>query len=136
MSRIRGTNTSPELKLRKELWRRGLRYRVYTRIGGLRPDIVLRGPKIAIFVDGCFWHGCPQHYVRPKTREEFWSAKLGANLARDRKQTALLEKLGWLVLRFWEHEIEDGLDAIVDQVIQFEREYGPERRVSRHRSNG
>lgn len=117
MSRIRGTNTRPELILRKALWKEGLRYRLHSKIEGIRPDIVFKSRKLAVFIDGCFWHGCPLHYVRPRSKSEFWANKLRSNTARDRAQTARLIEKGWTVLRFWEHEVEDRLDQVVAAVL-------------------
>ncbi|UIN21547.1 very short patch repair endonuclease [Herbaspirillum frisingense] len=117
MSRIRGTNTQPELLLRKALWNKGLRYRLHSEIEGVRPDIVFRTRKLAVFIDGCFWHGCPLHYVRPRSKAEFWEAKLKANTARDKVQTLRLIKKGWTVLRFWEHQIKSELAQVVALVL-------------------
>jgi len=117
MSRIRGTNTKPEILLRKALWRKGLRYRLHSKIEGIRSDIVFKKNRLAIFVDGCFWHGCPLHYVRPRSKSEFWADKLGANTARDQAQTLRLIEDGWTVLRFWEHEIKSGLEQVVTLVL-------------------
>ena len=71
---------------------------------------------MAVFIDGCFWHGCPTHYVRPRTRNEFWASKLRGNVERDRRQTLQLETAGWRVCRFWEHQIFEGLGEVVEQV--------------------
>lgn len=105
MSRIRGRDTHPELTIRKALWALRLRFRTHYAILG-RPDIVFPGAKVAVFIDGCFWHGCAIHGMKPKTNCEFWSEKIRKNMARDRKVTRLLKSDGWLVLRFWEHEVE------------------------------
>lgn len=117
MSRIRGTNTQPELLLRKALWTKGLRYRLHSKIEGIRPDIVFKTNRLAVFVDGCFWHGCPLHYVRPRSKPEFWADKLRANTVRDQIQTLRLIEDGWMVLRFWEHEIKSGLEQVVALVL-------------------
>ncbi|MDH5835322.1 very short patch repair endonuclease [Luteimonas kalidii] len=117
MARIRGRDTGPELLLRKGLWHRGLRFRLNLRVEGTRPDIVFLSRKLAIFLDGCFWHGCPAHYVRPRSRTEFWNEKLRANTARDRIQTMQLLEKGWSVLRIWEHDVSHGLPAVVEAVI-------------------
>ena len=105
MARISGRNTRPEVLLRRLLWRAGMRYRLFgtTHVG--RPDIVFRSKRVAVFVDGCQWHGCPQHYVRPRSNCDFWMAKLAANVARDRRQTIELERSGWRVVRVWEHDL-------------------------------
>ncbi|WP_349292535.1 very short patch repair endonuclease [Pseudomonas sp. MWU13-2517] len=116
MANIRGRDTAPEMLLRKALWHRGFRFRVNFRVAGVRPDIVFTSRKLAVFVDGCFWHGCPHHYVMPRTRPEFWSEKLGSNTRRDRKQTAALIESGWSVVRFWEHEIESDLMQVATDV--------------------
>lgn len=116
MARIRGEDTQPELQLRKALWRRGIRYRLKTRIFNCRPDLVFRSRKLVVFIDGCFWHGCPQHYVRPRSREEFWARKLETNVLRDIKQTRRLQKASWRVLRFWEHEVRESLPEVVEAV--------------------
>jgi len=112
MSRIRGKDTGPELLLRKSLWDMGFRYRVHYKLPG-RPDIVFVSKKIAIFVDGCFWHGCPEHGVRPKTNSSFWNSKIQGTISRDKKNQQQLKNEGWMVLRFWEHEIERDLDKVL-----------------------
>ena len=117
MARIGTRHTAPELALRAVLWRRGLRYRLHLRIGRARPDIAFPKQRIAIFVDGCFWHGCPEHYVKPRSRPEFWGAKLRSNTTRDRIQTLALEKLGWTILRFWEHSVATDLGSVVGKIV-------------------
>ncbi|WP_434628642.1 very short patch repair endonuclease [Chromobacterium sp. CV08] len=106
MSRIKGSNTSPERKLRSAMWQMGLRFRLGQRIGRTRPDIVFKGARLAIFVDGCFWHSCPVHKSRPQSNQYFWDEKLARNVARDNKTTTDLESSGWTVMRFWEHEVK------------------------------
>ncbi|HEV7771007.1 MAG TPA: very short patch repair endonuclease [Solirubrobacterales bacterium] len=103
----RKRDTRPELALRSELHRRGLRYRVDQKpLKGLRckADIVFRRQKVAVFMDGCFWHGCPDHGTSPKTNVSYWSAKLARNMERDRFNNAALGEAGWAVVRVWEHE--------------------------------
>lgn len=116
MSRIRGKDTSPERLLRSALWRAGLRFRLQSRTPYGRPDVVFSKARVAVFIDGCFWHGCPEHYVRPRTRNEFWSSKLLENVERDRRQTLQLEADGWRICRFWEHQIFESLPDIVELV--------------------
>lgn len=116
MALIKGRDTGPEMVLRRALWARGLRYRIHASTPCGKPDLVFPGPKVAVYVDGCQWHGCPEHYVRPRTRTDFWSAKLAGTLARDRRQTLRLEAEGWQVLRFWEHEVVEELEAVATQV--------------------
>jgi len=116
MARIKAKNTKPELLLRSALWEHGLRYRLHYSIVGVRPDIIFVGKKIAVFVDGCQWHGCPEHYVYPRTRREFWGNKLKKNVERDIAQTMILRKAGWIPLRLWEHEIWSDLSGTVRKI--------------------
>lgn len=118
MSRIKGRDTKPELMLRKALWAVGMRYRLHAKLPG-RPDICFPGRKLAVFVDGCFWHGCPLHGNIPVTNKDFWSKKLTANVARDRKADHQLRSAGWTVLRFWEHEIEKNLEGCITSIQVF-----------------
>lgn len=100
-------DTSTEMAVRRALHSRGLRYRVdYAPIPGLRrrADIVFTRARIAVFIDGCFWHGCPVHGTTPKRNADYWGPKLAANVERDRDTDRRLEAAGWHVLRFWEHE--------------------------------
>ena len=117
MSRIRGKNTSPEMKLRKMLWESGLRgYRVHYKLPG-KPDIVFTRKKVVVFVDGCFWHKCPVCFRPPETNAEFWDEKLQKNVERDLKVTKELEDLGWTVLRFWEHEVKKTPEDVVARIL-------------------
>lgn len=107
MSRVRNRDTDAEVVLRRELHRRGLRYRVNFRVPGLRrtlPDIAFTRRKVAVFVDGCFWHRCPDHATFPKVNAEWWTDKLERNVQRDRAIDSTLASEGWLVIRVWEHE--------------------------------
>lgn len=107
MSRLARRHTQPELALRRELHARGLRYRVQFRVPANRRrtiDIAFTRAVLAVFVDGCFWHGCPEHGVLPRTNTEWWTWKIARTVARDRETTRLLEESGWSVLRVWEHE--------------------------------
>ncbi len=99
-------DTAPELALRRELWRRGLRYRVDVAPirGRRRADVVFTRAKVAVYVDGCFWHRCPLHATTPRSNQEWWTAKLDANVARDRATDEELSAAGWTVVRVWEHE--------------------------------
>nr|WP_208619290.1 very short patch repair endonuclease [Amycolatopsis coloradensis] len=103
----RGKDTKPEIRLRKVLHALGLRYRVSIRpLSNLRRtvDVAFPGPRVAVFVDGCYWHGCPDHYRPATTNAEFWRKKIETNQERDLETTRRLEDAGWRVLRFWEHE--------------------------------
>lgn len=117
MSRIKGSDTKPELALRRALWASGLRYRLKTKLPG-KPDIVFPSAKVAVFVDGCFWHGCHEHSVKPKTNADFWSSKLATNKERDVRVNTELKTLGWVVLRFWEHEIKNDLDSVAERISE------------------
>lgn len=116
MARIKGFDTSPEMALRRALWARGLRYRVKIRTPGGKPDVAFPRERLAVFIDGCFWHGCPLHYVRPRTRQDFWSAKLAGNIERDWRQSTALQAAGWCVVRLWEHDVVLDLVQAVKQV--------------------
>lgn len=113
----RRTNTKPEVRLRSLLHARGLRFRKdhLLRVGDLRvrPDIVFPRTKVAVFVDGCFWHSCPDHFHMPETNQEYWVPKLEGNVARDRRVDAALVDGGWQVVRVWEHE---NVAAAADQI--------------------
>lgn len=112
----RGRDTGPELAVRRILHAKGLRYRVdFAPLGGRRrADIVFTRPHIAVFIDGCFWHGCPDHYTAPVRNGDFWAEKVRSNVSRDAETTEVLSAAGWLVLRFWEHtSAPDVCDRIV-----------------------
>lgn len=108
LSRMPVKNTGPELRLRSAIHALGMRFRLESKLPG-RPDIVLPRARLAIFVDGCFWHACQQHGVTPKNNRDWWSAKLGRNVERDREKDAALRDLGWNAVHVWEHE--DALQA-------------------------
>lgn len=107
MARVARRDTGPELAVRRLLWGRGFRYRIdIAPVPGLRSraDIVFTRSRVAIYIDGCFWHGCPQHGVAPKHNADWWAAKLDATAARDRRADKVLRERGWTVVRVWEHE--------------------------------
>ena len=115
MSRIRGRDTRPELCLRRALWRAGLRYRLNAKLLG-KPDLVFPRARLAVFLDGCFWHGCPEHLVRPKTNARFWETKIARNIKRDHFVNEELAILGWKVLRIWEHDLNQNPGSAVERV--------------------
>lgn len=128
MARVRRRDTAPELELRSELHRRGLRYRVDRRpLKGVpsRADLVFGPAKVAVYVDGCFWHSCPVHGTMPRSNEAFWREKLARNRERDATVNELLAAAGWTVVRIWEHE---EIDAAADRVESAVRDS-----LSRHR---
>jgi DNA mismatch endonuclease (patch repair protein) len=117
----RRTDTKPELALRSALHAMGYRYRKDLRLDlpqrRVRPDIAFTARKVAVFVDGCFWHACPQHGSQPKNNEWYWSPKLLRNVERDREADAALAEAGWLVVRLWEHvPVADAVAAVVAAV--------------------
>ncbi|RLL70526.1 very short patch repair endonuclease [Streptomyces sp. Z26] len=121
MSANKGRDTKPERLLRSALHRKGLRYRVSARpVADVRrtADVVFTKARVAVFVDGCFWHGCPEHYRPATKRAEFWQGKIEGNQTRDAETTATLEERGWEVIRFWAHE--DPMEAAerVSQVVR------------------
>src|SRR5690606_30579629 len=117
MSRIRGAGTRPEVALRKALWRRGIRYRLSSSTIG-KPDLVLPKWRAVVFVDGCFWHVCPQHITWPRTNARFWREKLAANVSRDRAITNGLRRRGWLVVRVWEHDVRTDVNKCADKIVK------------------
>lgn len=120
MSGVRKRDNAPEMAVRRLLHAAGLRYRVSWPVPGQRRrtiDIAFTRARLAVYVDGCFWHGCPLHGTSPKANAAWWAEKIAANRARDASVTAQLEDLGWTVLRFWEHEQpEDVVSSIVDRL--------------------
>ena len=123
MRAIRRRDTLPELRLRSALHRDGLRFRVdyplrFESSRPVRPDVVFTRWRLAVFVDGCYWHGCPEHGVRQGGKNAgYWSPKIARNVERDADQAALLERHGWRVLRFWEHDgPEEAAAAVADAI--------------------
>ncbi len=107
MSRQKSRNTEVEMALRRALHAAGLRYRVHRKpLKGVRreADVIFGPAKVAVFVDGCFWHGCPQHATWPKTNADFWRTKIEGNRRRDMDTDERLASAGWLAVRVWEHE--------------------------------
>ena len=109
-------DTAAEVRLRRHLWHSGLRYRKHLKIAGACPNIAFIGPHVAVFVDGCFWHGCPQHYTAPIGNAGFWREKLRRNKERDRRDSSRLQRVGWIVVRIWECDVNHHLDAASDRV--------------------
>ena len=119
MKANRRTDTKPELALRHALHRLGYRYRKDYRLDldsgrRVRPDIVFTARKLAVFVDGCFWHACPEHGSKPKANEWYWGPKLVRNVERDRVNDAALKLAGWTVVRLWEHvPVDEAVTTVV-----------------------
>jgi len=126
MAAVPNRNTRPEVALRKALWRRGLRYRVRTTLTG-KPDITFPGPKLAVFVDGDFWHGnswrirgLPSFEAQfdRMNNPDFWRAKLRRNMARDAEVNSVLTQAGWKIYRVFESRLKRELDTVVEEIIQ------------------
>lgn len=115
MKRVKNKNTKPEVLLRHTLWHAGRRYRLNLKLFG-KPDLVFTKQRLVVFVDGCFWHGCPACKNIPKTNYDFWQAKIFKNVNRDAEVTAVLQADQWRVLRFWEHEIKRELYRVVNEI--------------------
>jgi DNA mismatch endonuclease, patch repair protein len=121
MKANRRRDTKPELALRSALHAMGYRYRKDLRLDlpqrRVRPDIAFTSRKVAVFVDGCFWHACPDHGSQPKHNEWYWSQKLAKNVERDRATDAALAEAGWTVVRLWEHvPLADAVAAVIAAV--------------------
>ena len=123
MSRIRSTDTKVEVFFRKFIWNKNLRgYRLKSKIKG-KPDLYFPVARLAVFIDGCFWHKCPKCFVRPKSRTDYWNEKISYNVSRDKKTNKLLRKERISVLRFWEHEIRENPDKCFNKLkIAYEKE--------------
>lgn len=124
MAKVRQKGTGAEMALRRELYRRGLRYRVdYEVLKKPRrvADVVFPSLRIAVFVDGCFWHGCPEHASWPKQNADFWRQKIEANRQRDKDTNERLGRMGWMVLRFWQHESPAEAAECVARVVTIAR---------------
>lgn len=121
LSGRRKESTAPEIALRQALHAAGARFRLHPRLAkGCTPDIVLASRHLAVFVDGCFWHGCPEHgrkspWAGPNA--ELWATKMQRNRERDERSTQLAKELGWTVVRVWECEVRNGPDTVAAQVL-------------------
>jgi DNA mismatch endonuclease (patch repair protein) len=115
MSRVKGKDTAPEIAVRSALWAKGYRYRVhYPR--PWKPDIAFSGKKVAVFIDGCFWHGCPKHYTCPESHKKFWREKVRRNMERDKRYTREMRARGWKVIRLWEHDVNKDLRRCIRKI--------------------
>ena len=116
----RARDTKPELAIRREVHRRGMRYRVAMRpLKAIRrsADLVFTRAKVAVFVDGCFWHHCPEHFRMPSTNTDYWRAKILSNEQRDRETDTALREAGWKVVRVWEHETAIDAAVAIGQIL-------------------
>ncbi|MCK4522383.1 MAG: very short patch repair endonuclease [Nanoarchaeota archaeon] len=118
MFMIKGKNTKPEVDLRKLLFSKGIRgYRIHSKLPG-KPDIVFTKFKLAIFIDGCFWHKCPKCFIEPDKNKEFWRSKINGNVERDKKVNKILGKERWKVLRFWEHLLRKDINKVYRRISE------------------
>ncbi|MFF4652942.1 very short patch repair endonuclease [Streptomyces sp. NPDC001380] len=124
MSRQASRNTAQELAVRRLLHRGGLRYRIHVPVPGMprrTMDIAFGRVRIAVFLDGCFWHGCPDHATKPRANAAWWRDKLNRNIERDRETTDHLASAGWTVLRFWEHEAPEDIACRIAAEVRTRR---------------
>ena len=134
MSRQRTRDTEPEMALRRELHARGMRYRVEYPVPGNRRrsiDIAFVGVRLAVFVDGCFWHGCPAHATWPVTNAEWWEIKIRTNRLRDADTGRLLREHGWECLRLWEREVATAADSVIEAYVRRRSHAGERGRSDR-----
>lgn len=131
MQANRSRDTRPELAVRRRLHALGHRYRVDVRpVASIprRADVVFTRARVAVFIDGCYWHGCEEHAAIPQQNRDYWGPKIRGNMARDADTTTRLEQAGWTVLRFWEHEDPDEVVGAITSVV---RRAGEDRRFAR-----
>jgi DNA mismatch endonuclease (patch repair protein) len=124
MARVRQRDTRAEMRLRRSLHARGLRFRVQLPLpdgGRRRADVVFPRARVVVFVDGCFWHGCPTHATWPKANADFWREKIETNRRRDRDTDRRLGSLGWCVIRVWEHEDPETAASKIEAVVRAQR---------------
>lgn len=118
MQNIRSTGTKMEQRVLRELWKQGLRYRKNVRTLPGKPDIALKKYKIVVFLDSCFFHACPQHFIMPKNNRDYWKKKINRNIERDFEINQYYLNNGWIVLRFWEHETRKELNKVVNHIMK------------------
>lgn len=119
MQNIRSKETKMEVRVRKELWERGIRYRKNVKDLPGNPDIAIKKYKIVVFLDSCFFHGCPLHFVMPATNQPYWEKKITRNIERDQEINLYYKNKGWSILRFWEHETKkENINNVIDSIFQ------------------
>lgn len=124
MSRVKGKDSEAECSLRSALHGQGVRFRLHRQVEGVKVDIVFPGPRVAVLVDGCFWHGCPRHATFPKSNRGYWLPKLAENKGRDNRQSVHLQKAGWKVIRVWEHDCLPPASRVVTRIVETYRKAG------------
>lgn len=118
MSNVRNKDSKMEIKLRKELWRAGYRYR--KNVSGYfgKPDILFKKYETVVFVDSCFWHGCEKHFKLPTSKVKFWKNKIERNIERDKEVTRYYKSRKWKIFRVWEHELKNNFQKVVKRTIK------------------
>ena len=116
MGKVKNKDSKIETDFRKALWKKGFRYRKNVTNYFGKPDLVLKKHKTVIFIDSCFWHGCKKHRPLPTTNRKFWKNKINRNKERDREVSKYYRKLGWKIIRVWEHEIKNNLNRAVKKL--------------------
>ena len=111
-----------ENRVTKALWHKGLRFRKNVKSLPGAPDIAIKKYKVAVFIDSCFWHGCPDHFRLPESNTEYWARKIAKNKNRDQNVTSHYVSSGWRILRVWEHEFKEDFDAAVTRIAEFIRQ--------------
>lgn len=125
----RTTGTDPEMAIRRLSHAQGLRYRVNARPERdlrVKPDMIFTRQRLAVFIDGCFWHGCPTHFIPPTNNAEWWASKINANIARDQASREQLRSRGWRVLSIWEHEPPEEAVLRIHEALSGEPSSGPQ----------
>lgn len=116
MAKVKSKDTDLELAVRSALHRQGFRFRKHVKKLPGKPDVVFSKAKVAVFIDGDFWHGYNFEELKPKL-SPFWQEKIGKNIERDQRNFAALEEMGWIVIRVWKHEIKRDLDSVVNKIV-------------------
>lgn len=118
MRAVRSNNSKMEVAFRRLLFSKGIRYRKNVSDLPGKPDIAIKNKKLVIFLDSCFWHGCPQHLRRPQSNQDYWNRKVEINIERDQKINSEYKKLKWKILRFWEHEIKNNAGECINTLLK------------------
>ena len=116
MAAVRGKDTSPEIEVRCALFSEGYRYRKNYRVGRKTMDIAFPRKRVAVLIDGCFWHGCPYCYKAPKSNKKYWKSKIEANILRDKRTNKELKLAGWRGIRLWEHELKEDKSSALKKI--------------------
>lgn len=124
MSRVKSKDSRAERALRSALHAEGLRFRLHRRVEDITVDMVFPGSKVVVLVDGCFWHGCPNHATYPKSNQSYWLPKLAENKERDKRQSTRLRRAGWRLIRVWEHDCLPPTPRVVAHLVNACREGG------------